>query len=212
MKKPLYLTLSACALAIAATHAQAEVSANVALTSDYVWRGMTQTDGAPALQGGFDYAHESGFYAGTWGSSVEFNDDASMELDLYLGYSGELAGGIGYDLGVIRYMYPESNYTNFDEFYASASYAGFSAGIATSSDFDANYYTAGYDLELPMGIALGAAIGFNDADGGSDATDLKLAISKDYNGLGIELAAYKYDSDAAASDQDGVYLTLSKSL
>ena len=61
------------------------VSANVTFTSDYVWRGMTQSDG-PAIQGGFDFEDESGFYAGIWGSNVNFNDGAGSELDYYAGY------------------------------------------------------------------------------------------------------------------------------
>jgi uncharacterized protein (TIGR02001 family) len=61
----------------------ASVSANVAFASDYIWRGMTQTDG-PAISGGFDYAADGGFYAGIWGSNVNFNDGAGSELDYYL--------------------------------------------------------------------------------------------------------------------------------
>ena len=60
----------------------AAVSANVSFASDYVWRGMTQSDG-PAIQGGFDFEAESGFYAGIWGSNVNFNDGAGSELDYY---------------------------------------------------------------------------------------------------------------------------------
>ena len=63
----------------------AAVSANVSFASDYVWRGMTQSDG-PAIQGGFDFEAESGFYAGIWGSNVNFNDGAGSELDYYAGY------------------------------------------------------------------------------------------------------------------------------
>ena len=68
---------------------QAGVSANVSFTSDYIWRGMTQTDG-PALQGGFDFESESGFYAGIWGSNVNFNNGNGQELDYYAGYGFSL--------------------------------------------------------------------------------------------------------------------------
>ena len=67
----------------------AEFESNVALSSEYMWRGMTQTDGQPAISGGFDIAGESGAYFGVWGSNVEYGDDATMELDYYLGYAGE---------------------------------------------------------------------------------------------------------------------------
>ena len=68
------------------------VSGNIALTSDYIWRGWTQSAGGPAVSGGFDLSTDSGFYIGTWGSSVQFGDAATsdlteLELDVYLGYS-----------------------------------------------------------------------------------------------------------------------------
>ncbi len=85
----------------------ASVSANVSFASDYIWRGMTQTDG-PAMSGGFDYAAEGGFYAGIWGSNVNFNDGAGSELDYYFGYGFEV-GGVGVDLGYVAFDYPENN-------------------------------------------------------------------------------------------------------
>ena len=78
----------------------AAVSANVSFASDYVWRGMTQSDG-PAIQGGFDFESESGFYAGIWGSNVNFNDGAGSELDYYAGYGFSL-GEVGVDLSLIH--------------------------------------------------------------------------------------------------------------
>ena len=85
----------------------ASVSANVSFASDYIWRGMTQTDG-PAMSGGFDYAAEGGFYAGIWGSNVNFNDGAGSELDYYFGYGFEV-GGVEVDLGYVAFDYPENN-------------------------------------------------------------------------------------------------------
>ena len=111
----------ATALAILATIATAGTAhagdgpftANVGLVSDYAYRGWIQTDERPALQGGFDYAHDSGLYAGVWGSNVSWLSDAntdvsnSLELDLYGGYKGTL-GAIGYDVGLLQYYYPGS--------------------------------------------------------------------------------------------------------
>jgi uncharacterized protein (TIGR02001 family) len=87
---------------------------NVGLFSQYIFRGLTQTNGEPALQGGFDYAHESGFYAGTWGSNISWLQDGgsyraggSLELDIYGGYKGTLGKtDIGYDVGLLYYWYP----------------------------------------------------------------------------------------------------------
>ena len=89
------------------------LTANVGVVSDYMFRGISQTKGEPAIQGGFDYAHASGLYAGTWLSSISWVSDAQggsypTEVDFYGGYKGSLAEDFGYDLGVITYVYPGS--------------------------------------------------------------------------------------------------------
>lgn len=86
---------------------------NVGLVSDYLFRGISQSHGKPAIQGGFDYAHASGFYAGLWGSSISWVSDAQnvsvpVEIDVYGGYKNGFAGDWTYDLGVITYNYPGS--------------------------------------------------------------------------------------------------------
>lgn len=86
-------------------------SGNVSLTSDYLFRGISQTGGDAAIQGGFDYTHASGFYLGTWASNVGWIEDyqgydsGNIEIDLYGGYRGTV-GPISYDLGIIGYFYP----------------------------------------------------------------------------------------------------------
>jgi len=88
------------------------LSSNVYLVSDYLFRGQTQTWGKPGIQGGFDFAHQSGLYAGTWATNVSGNQFAggSMELDLYAGYNGKLSEDIGYSAGLLYYYYPGANY------------------------------------------------------------------------------------------------------
>ncbi len=78
------------------------VSGNMSLNSDYRFRGFTQTDYGPALQGGFDFAHKSGFYLGNWNSNVlsPLFTGASLEMDFYGGYKGSF-GDVGYDVGAI---------------------------------------------------------------------------------------------------------------
>ena len=77
---------------------------------------MTQSDG-PAMQGGFDFEADSGFYAGIWGSNVNFNDGAGSELDYYAGYGFSL-GEVGVDLGYIAFDYPENQSgLDFEEIY-----------------------------------------------------------------------------------------------
>jgi uncharacterized protein (TIGR02001 family) len=150
-----YLTLSAIALAAAATlssgtvlaqaAAPAEkpdfvVTGNFGITSDYRFRGLQQTDGDPAFQGGFDLAHSSGLYVGTWGSNVSSwaagpYTSTKLEVDLYGGYKTEVAG-VGVDVGAIAYMYPGSTSgetTSGGNWRANTqeAYLGLSYGIAT---------------------------------------------------------------------------------
>lgn len=88
------------------------LSANVGATTDYVFRGISQTGDGPAIQGGVDYEHASGLYAGVWGSNVSwvkeggFKNNSSLEADLYGGYRGSLPADVGYDVGFITYYYP----------------------------------------------------------------------------------------------------------
>lgn len=84
------------------------VSGNVALVSDYRFRGFSLSDGDPAIQGGIDIAHSSGFYVGTWGSSIDDLGSGlgEMELDIYGGWSGEVTSGLTVDVGLLYYAYP----------------------------------------------------------------------------------------------------------
>lgn len=90
------------------------ITANVGLFSQYVFRGLTQTNGDPAVQGGFDYSHSSGFYAGTWASNISWLRDGgayraggSAEIDLYGGFKGSIGKtDLSYDLGTLYYWYP----------------------------------------------------------------------------------------------------------
>jgi len=88
------------------------LTGNVGLFSQYIFRGLAQTTGKPALQGGADYAHSSGFYLGTWMSNVSWLSDSltytgsSLEWDFYGGYKGSFAGDFGYDVGMLQYYYP----------------------------------------------------------------------------------------------------------
>ncbi len=101
------------------------VSANVALTTDYRFRGVSLSGGDPAIQGGFDVAHESGFYVGTWASSIKGGPSyGDLELDIYAGWSGSLSDAVSVDLGVLYYIYPTEDLgldTDYIEPYASLS-------------------------------------------------------------------------------------------
>lgn len=124
------LAQTAPAVAPAATP-EHTLSANIGLASSYIYRGLNQSDYKPAIQGGFDYSHASGFYAGVWGSSIRWLKDfgiadGNAEIDIYAGYKGS-AGDIAYDVGVLRYEYTGSvtpGVTNADttELYVAGTY------------------------------------------------------------------------------------------
>ena len=87
---------------------------NAAFVSNYIFRGLTQTFGKPAVQVGFDYAHSSGAYAGVWGSNISGQQYAGgrSAIDYYFGYNGKLAGDWGWTAGFYGYYYPGANYKN----------------------------------------------------------------------------------------------------
>lgn len=97
-------------LPLASHPAHAQVSGNASITSDYVWRGSSQTREDPAVQAGFRYAHASGWYASAWGSSVEFAPalHASSEFDLAFGWAGKIAPEWALDVYLLRYQYPST--------------------------------------------------------------------------------------------------------
>ena len=120
------VSLLALTMGAGAANAQVEpeVAFNIGVTSDYVFRGASQTDEDPALQGGVDATFGS-FYAGAWASNVDFGDDTDAEVDLYGGYRTE-AAGYALDVGVVGYFYvnePGGADYNYVEFKAAASRA-----------------------------------------------------------------------------------------
>lgn len=152
--------------------AHAEISGTLAVTSDYNWRGVTQSANDPAIQGSLDFAHDSGFYAGAWASTIDFGDDsdADIEVDLYTGFSG--GETVLWDLGLVWYTYPSSNgdALDFPEVYASLGYKWIEGKISYTSNFgglseQALYYEANGNFELPLDLTLGVHAGFSDGDG-----------------------------------------------
>jgi uncharacterized protein (TIGR02001 family) len=100
--------LAASSAALAAETSPHSVTGNVGFISDYTFRGISQNYRQPAVQGGFDYAHADGLYAGTWASNISGNQytNASMEWDVYGGYNGKVNDDVSYGLGLNYAMYP----------------------------------------------------------------------------------------------------------
>ncbi|MGM0516574.1 MAG: TorF family putative porin [Pseudomonadota bacterium] len=237
MKKTLIATGIASAVSLSAlalpSVAAAEVSANVGVVSNYFFRGVTQTDDGAAVQGGFDYAHDSGFYAGTWASTVDFGDGTSHELDLYAGYGGSI-GDLGFDVGYIYYAYPDGDDLDFGEVYGSLTYSYFTAGLAYTvnsqasgdSAFDTGdlYYYAGVDVPFgESGFAGSLYYGYYTFDADSSTNELdyghwSAGLSKDVGefgsfGLNVELADIdeNHGFGDPNSDDPKVWISWSKS-
>jgi uncharacterized protein (TIGR02001 family) len=198
---------AAVAAAMASGVASAEITANAGIFSNYIWRGVTQTNDQAAGQGGIDWGHSSGLYAGTWLSNVSSFGN-NYEMDVYGGFAGE-AGGFGYDLGVITYQYPVSpSDSNFTEVYATGSIAGFTAGIWYTVDKaslladpdgkdDDIYLYGAYDFtaaDIDYSIYIGN-YSF-DADSTADYTHYGASIGKG----GFSFAVDKNDVDDTLGD------------
>ena len=217
---PLKLAASLAILATSASFAQTKapepdytLSYNVGVVSDYRFRGISQTSFKPALQLGVDFAHKSGFYLGAFGSNVKWVKDfngaskGSYEVDLYGGYKGNITKDIGFDVGLITYIYPGNNsgaagtvgagqYSNANttEVYGALSYNVFTfkynrstgdyLGFLRSSG--SQYFDLSANFDLGSGFTLTPHIGVqkipNQGIGGNQGnyTDYALTLAKDF--------------------------------
>lgn len=187
--KKLHKIIAASLLASATTAgsgvvlAESPLTANVGVTSSYIWRGAAQSNDRAAVSGGLDYAHDSGAYFGTWVSNL---DGGQYEQDVYGGYGFD-AGPVGLDIGYIKYLYPVGNgQADFDELYINASIEMFSAGVAltTSKESgvfeDDTYFHVGAEFEVKKDLTLGLTYGDYDFDDPSatDYSHIQVSLSK----------------------------------
>ena len=185
------------------------LSGNVAVTTDYVWRGMTQNAEDPSVSGGFDLEDDSGFYLGMWAANVlaaEGSDTGSLELDGYLGFAGSFNDNAGYDVGYIAYTYPGVSAWDFEETYISFDFYGAYVSYAAGMGTDVNdYVEVGYSIDAGPGS-------FSISYGDYENTGTNYLVGYDWTVGDFTLGFYysDFDSDAgAASDQDGGYFTIS---
>lgn len=180
--------------------AQAELSANVGVTTNYVFRGLTQTDDGPAIQGGLDYNldlnQNVGLYAGVWGSNVEDNaGNDGFEYDLYAGFQFGFAKDAKFDVGFILYEYTDDNFADAEEIYVGATFKGFSAyyydGEVDNNDY--SYIDLRYTLPLPEDFFL--TLHYGRFDNGFDADDIGVRASKEMWDINWSLAFTSYDRD-----------------
>jgi len=182
-------------------------SANVTVASEYIYRGLAQTNHHPALQGGFDYLHASGLYVGNWNSSSSWIADAglgahfSLEMDIYGGYRGQI-GDFSFDLGGLYYLflgyYPDTWKAFYErpdtfEVYGSLGYRWISMKYShalTDIFGNKNSTGSGY-IEANASHGITKAFGVNGHFGYQMIKDLKIASYWDWK-IGLS-----YDSGFA---------------
>jgi len=208
---------------------------NVALTSDYVFRGFTQTDSGPAIQGEFDINHETGAFLKVWASNVKFlegesvlpEDRASIEIDTYLGYDRSLSDNSSYGLQVARFMYPDAGSDlNYDmtEFNIHFSYTPLpQTKLAFAYDYspefagktgNGHHYNLSFNQSLADNFGVGGYVGRqaiedNEKYGYDDY--LYYGVSLSYSPGGIDTSLTYSDTDLDTDKADGrVVFTISK--
>jgi uncharacterized protein (TIGR02001 family) len=223
-------TILASALVAVTGVAQADVSANLAVQSNYYFRGITQTSNGAAVSGGLDYNDDSGFYVGTWMSNIDFTSapKASAEVDLYAGYGGDIGSGFSYDLSYLYYAYPgaggdaQNGELDYGEVAGSLSYgpATLSVNYTTNSEAsDVNglaqpfqdgdlYYQIAFSPDMKFaGLTPSASIGYYDFDqdgeGGQDLnyTNWTIGVAKDVGDFGSFSVNYVQNSFSGNADQ-----------
>lgn len=198
------LKLIAVTLLLAAGSASAQVTGTVTATSDYDFRGFSQSAEDPALQASVDWANESGFYAGLWGSNVDFGDGAEtdFEVDAYVGFAGGDEEGLGYDVGIVYYSYwPDDDDVNYAEIYGGLTYNVGEIKAWYSDDYfgvgESAYYIEGnLTFELPQGIGLGLHVGLSDGDAFVESvTDYGLSVTYTVSHFDLEAKYVATDVD-----------------
>lgn len=213
------ITLALASMAATTAHAQDPqpadvVSFNAAVTTDYRYRGISQTRVKPALQGGADYVNNpTGLYVGTWLSTIKWVKDAGgdsdVEWDVYAGKRGEIAPGISYDVGALYYFYPSNDLpdsANTFELYGKLGYgpAYIKYSHSTTNLFgfsdskNSGYLDVGADIEVGTGLMLNLHVGRQRVENNSafSYTDYKIGVTKDFGICTVALAAIYADTKA----------------
>jgi uncharacterized protein (TIGR02001 family) len=187
-------------------------SGNLAYTSDYVFRGVTQNGGKTAIQGGFDVAHTAGLSAGVWASNVSYGT-ATLEVDAYAAYGFSLTKDITASVGYIAYIYEGNSSLNTSELNVSASAYGLTAKIsyATTDYFGivgsgTKYYELNYAYDIAAVKGLSLALHYGITDGKNAASnDKDYSIALSYPVLGFTgTLAFSDGSGSYAGTYDGI--------
>ncbi|MDR3451628.1 MAG: TorF family putative porin [Rhodoferax sp.] len=184
------------------------LSYNVGVVTDYRYRGISQTAKEPALQGGIDFAHHSGFYLGTWGSTISWIKDSTanpsttkgpVEIDLYGGYKGAVTDSVSFDVGGLQYWYVGNNLgdtagfanANTFELYGALSLGPVTAKylqsttnlFGTPNSKNSGYFDLSATFDLGHGFSVVPHVGHQTIKNFTSYTDYSVALNKDINGL-----------------------------
>lgn len=192
------------------------LAGSLTFTTDYRFRGVSQTFGDPALQGGAEFTMPSNFYLGTWASVVDkefYANTRGLEWDLYAGYKRQLRDGVVVDIGLLQYLFPsESRYSTLEayagighewlsfRYYHSLSNRFFGVAGARGSQY--------YDLtaNYPLGNGLHAVGHYGIQrihDNGGDYTDFRVGVTQEWKGLTWGASYFKTDSNFAFTNRAG---------
>lgn len=217
-----YVALTAALLAPHASLALAQdsddaltISANVGYFSDYRFRGVSLSDEDFALQGGIDIGHSSGFYVGSWGSSIESFNGSELELDIYGGYATELSG-TSVDLGVLAYTFPGGDNADYYEIYTSTGRTFGSVDLtvgfryipsqSNTGDQD-NIYVHGeasYAVaDLP--VSIDGHLAYEDGAFGDRKTDWSLGVTYEFKSLAFNATYIDTNEVGAGFDSTIVF-------
>lgn len=211
------------------------ITGNIALTTDYRYRGISQSRTKPALQGGADYTHNpTGLYAGVWGSTIkwidDFGGDSNIEIDVYGGKRGSFAGGLSYDVGGLYYVYPSNGLNPSANTFEVYGQLGFGPGyikyshsttdlFGTADSEGSGYLDVGANFDMGEGIVVNLHAGRQRVANNSafSYNDYKIGITKDMGFASLSLAVIHAQSDVYVSPHNGrdlaktgAVLTLSK--
>jgi uncharacterized protein (TIGR02001 family) len=194
-----------------------EVSFNAALTTDYRYRGISQSRLDPALQGGADYVHNpTGLYAGTWLSTIKWTKDlggsGNIEWDFYGGKKGNLSADVTYDVGGLYYFYPNNGLgpnANTFELYGQLGYGpaylkyshSLTNLFGTADSKGSGYVDAGANIDVGKGFTLNLHAGHQTVrhNGAYSYTDYKVGVTKDLGICSVSLAWVKASTSAYLS-------------
>ena len=189
-------------LAISTLPVYSGVSGNLDLSSDYFWRGASQTGGASAVSGGLE-VEGNGLYGGVWASQVDFNDDASYEYDFYAGYALAVSDKISLDFSVVQYNYNDGDYDAVEEVIGKLHVGPFSAMYAVDTDdSEKDFVAVGLDVPFIKVLDVNLLYGRHP----DDSSYKQLTISKDWKGVNFGLAVL--DSARHGDVMDSAALTL----